>query len=100
MEVRVNNVWGTICDTEWDLPEANIVCRALGYGTAERAHYRATYGRGVGPIHYTRLRSVEKCIQRLDTITSLPFNALKYEWNAILLFAELLLQVVIDRQLL
>ena len=56
MEARVKGVWGTICDTEWDFAEANIICRALGYGSVKQVHYRSFYGRGVGPIHYTELR--------------------------------------------
>lgn len=56
VEVRVGGVWGTVCDSDWDIPEANIVCKAMGFGTAGRAHYRGFYGRGVGPIHYSQLR--------------------------------------------
>lgn len=56
VEVRVDGQWATICDQDWDHAEANIICRAMGYGTAKRPHYRANYGRGVGNIHYTNLR--------------------------------------------
>ena len=56
VEARVNGVWGTICDRDWDLLDAGIVCRALGFGTAAKAHYGANYGRGVGRIHYNNLR--------------------------------------------
>ncbi len=56
MEVRVNGQWGTICDTDFDLADGNIVCKALGYGVAVQPYYRAYYGRGVGPVHYSELR--------------------------------------------
>jgi deleted-in-malignant-brain-tumors protein 1 len=58
LEVRVDGVWGTVCDTDFTIEEANIVCRAMGYGSATTYRYRAFYGRGVGPIHYTDLRYV------------------------------------------
>lgn len=58
VEVKVDGTWGTICDRLWDFVEGNIVCRAMGYGTAQELRYRANYGRGSGFIHYSDLRSV------------------------------------------
>lgn len=56
VEVTMNNEWGTVCDTGFDLKEGNIVCRNLGYGTAKRIVGRAGYGRGIGAIHLSQLR--------------------------------------------
>ena len=56
VEVKRNNAWGTVCDRRFDELEGNIVCRHLGYGTVKSI---SGYGRGVGKIHYTELRSVE-----------------------------------------
>ena len=50
--------WGTVCDYGWDLADANVVCRGLGYGTANQTFSRANFGRGVGDVHYSNLRSV------------------------------------------
>ncbi|RWS27102.1 lysyl oxidase 2-like protein, partial [Leptotrombidium deliense] len=39
--------WGSICDDEWDLIEANIVCKSLRYESgAERATGNSEFGRG------------------------------------------------------
>jgi len=45
-----NGVWGTICDDGWDIEDAQVVCRELGYGKAIAARDRAYYGRGSGLI--------------------------------------------------
>ena len=50
MEILYNNKWGTICDDLWDINDANVVCRQLGFPRASQFFSAAHHGQGSGPI--------------------------------------------------
>ncbi|XP_022081551.1 deleted in malignant brain tumors 1 protein-like isoform X2 [Acanthaster planci] len=51
LEIFLNGEWGTVCDDSWDIEDARVACRQLGFSGAVEATQGATFGSGSGPIY-------------------------------------------------
>ena len=54
----VEGEWGTVCDDQWDLHDAEVVCRELGYGHAIAAIKAPAFGPGNGKLKKSFLLSL------------------------------------------
>ena len=55
VEVFLLGQWGTVCDYDWGLAEATVVCHQLSYSIAVAAPRSAYFGAGNGPSWYYRV---------------------------------------------
>ena len=56
VEVYVYGQWGTVCAHWWDMNDANVVCRELGFTGASHPIYWAMFGPGSGHIWMDHVR--------------------------------------------
>lgn len=56
IEVYYNRTWGTVCDDDWDINDAQVVCREIGCGDAISALGDAYFGEGNGNVWLSNLQ--------------------------------------------
>lgn len=77
VEMYLNGRWGTVCDSSWDLLDAIVVCRQLGYSTAV-AELR--FGEGVGFIWLTNVQckgyeaNLTQCTSHRDAVNHCAYG--------------------------
>lgn len=70
VEIFHDGYWGTVCGSGWDIKDAQVVCRKLGYSIALQSFGWALFGDGNGHIWLGDLQclgnesSIEFCPHR------------------------------------
>ncbi|TNM90113.1 lysyl oxidase homolog 2b isoform X1 [Takifugu rubripes] len=72
VEVYYNGEWGTVCDDDFNIHAAQVVCRELGYVEAVSWSSSSKYGKGTGPIWFDNLH----CSGKEKTLALCPSNGI------------------------
>ncbi|XP_066544792.1 scavenger receptor cysteine-rich type 1 protein M130-like [Amia ocellicauda] len=73
VELQFGDQWGTLCDSDWDLQDASVVCRQLQCGEAVAIPGGAHYGEGRGPVWDEQL----DCLGNESTVFECPVSTKK-----------------------
>lgn len=68
-EIESDGTWGTICGKNFDMQDADVLCRHLNF-TSARTFYNAKFGSGI-PVHITEL----SCTGNENTLTECDFTS-------------------------
>jgi hypothetical protein len=52
VEIYHMGKWGSVCDDEWDMREATVVCRQLGYERPYRITHSSMFGPARSKLHH------------------------------------------------
>ena len=74
MEIYYEGTWRTVCNDNWHVNDANVVCRQLGFERALEATKSAAFGNGTGEIRLTNVRCTGKESSLRDCA--------RYRWGA------------------
>jgi deleted-in-malignant-brain-tumors protein 1 len=102
--VGLNGAWGAICSVGWDMNDAHVICRQLGYFGARSYSNSSKYGRWTGRVWLRNLqctgteRSINNCSHdgwgiayfryghcNLNTMASVTCNGKKYRFFYIII---------------
>lgn len=64
LEVFHNGQWGKICNSNWDLPQAKMVCKELECGAPQQIHSPLNFGNSGGQTGLT-----SRCAGNVESIT-------------------------------
>ena len=70
VEVYYDGQWGTVCDDSWNTVDADVICKQLGFVSAEQIFYRAEYGQGSGEIWIDQIN----CPSGVESILNCSHN--------------------------
>ncbi|RDD39041.1 Mucin-like protein, partial [Trichoplax sp. H2] len=70
VQVYQNGLWGFICDNYWDISDAMVVCRQLGFDNTSGAGCCSGYGYFNGPI----LKEMVNCTGTETFIDNCPYS--------------------------
>ena len=73
VEIFHDGHWGTVCDDFWDIKDAQVVCRELGYSRAPLALQTSLFGEGNGHIWLDNVH----CVGNESSIANCQHNG----WN-------------------
>lgn len=73
VEIMINDEWGTVCDDDFDIIDATIICRSLGFEGAVEALSNAHFGEGEGSIMLDNVR----CTDQESNVLECGHNGLK-----------------------
>ena len=67
VEVNYNGQgWGTICQNSWSLNNSDVVCKMLGFNSADSFTTWSSYGSGLGRIWFDNMKCTGRESNLLD----------------------------------